>query len=263
MKSISAGVIVLSLLIPTVSLASIDTNLQYGAQGVVVQELQDFLISKGFLSGQTTGNFFSLTRNAVIAYQKSVGLPATGFVGVMTRSKINNEIAQDNISSYMAEAAETKKITPVTTPETVNVAVKPVISSAVLFDDQAVFISNVPLDPHTLSIITPGAWLPNQGAVMTNCYKLPGSIFPYCPDWSSANSLPIMKAIIFAGMTSTNNYKYTVRLIDDVGPIISQLLISSPSNQRIYKVSINLAGGKSLTSGEMFVTASSTISLTF
>lgn len=100
-------------LFPTVSFASIDKSLKYGSQGLDVSELQEFLISKGFLSGQITGNFFSLTKNAVVAYQTSVGLPATGFVGVMTREKINNELTQANSSSTTTETTETQTVAPV------------------------------------------------------------------------------------------------------------------------------------------------------
>ncbi|MGB2580620.1 MAG: peptidoglycan-binding domain-containing protein, partial [Minisyncoccia bacterium] len=80
MKKLHIALLIGVFIIPSVSFASIDTNLKYGSRGLAVSELQDFLITKGFLSGQTSGNFFSLTRKAVIAYQASVGLPTTGFV---------------------------------------------------------------------------------------------------------------------------------------------------------------------------------------
>lgn len=53
-----------------------------------VTALQDFLISKEFLTGQTTGYFGRLTVNAVKAYQKSVGVSPTGNVGSLTRAVI-------------------------------------------------------------------------------------------------------------------------------------------------------------------------------
>lgn len=81
------------LLLPTFAFATIDSNLKYGSRGVEVTELQEFLIDKGFLTGQPTGNFFALTKKAVISYQKSVNLPATGFVGQLTRAEINKELA--------------------------------------------------------------------------------------------------------------------------------------------------------------------------
>lgn len=94
MKNIKK-ILVLALLLafPIISFASIDADLRYGATGAQVSELQEFLIDKGFLTSQPTGNFFSLTKSAVIKYQGSVGLPTTGFVGPMTREKINAELA--------------------------------------------------------------------------------------------------------------------------------------------------------------------------
>lgn len=105
-------------LFPTVSYASIDKSLKYGSQGLDVIELQEFLISKGFLSGQITGNFFSLTKNAVVAYQTSVGLPATGFVGSLTREKINSELSFVSSSSGAIGAVETQKTTTSTQNDT-------------------------------------------------------------------------------------------------------------------------------------------------
>ena len=90
MKKTALFVLTLSLIVPTLAFASIDTNLSYGTHGTAVVELQNFLIQNGFLTGTTaTGNFFSLTKKAVVAYQASVGLPTTGFVGALTRAKIN------------------------------------------------------------------------------------------------------------------------------------------------------------------------------
>lgn len=107
MKKLHIALLVASFIVPSISFASIDTNLKYGSRGVAVTELQDFLIAKGFLSGQTSGNFFSLTRKAVVAYQASVGLPATGYVGPMTRSKINDDLSTANAPAVSAEITET------------------------------------------------------------------------------------------------------------------------------------------------------------
>lgn len=91
------------LVVPAISFASIDVDLRYGSQGQEVTELQEFLSDQGFLKSMPSGNFYSLTRSAVIAYQGTVGLPATGFVGPMTRSKINDELAR-NTSSEEAQS---------------------------------------------------------------------------------------------------------------------------------------------------------------
>lgn len=114
MKKQSIFLAALCFIVPAISFASIDINLKYGAQGTEVKELQEFLIDKGFLTGQATGNFFTLTKKAVIAYQTSVDLPATGFVGPMTREKINPELVVDTT----AEVQETGTVTPPTKKDT-------------------------------------------------------------------------------------------------------------------------------------------------
>ncbi len=75
--------------LPFAAQAAFITDLRYGNRGQSVYELQNFLITQGLLKVNANGIFGPATRNAVIAYQASVGLPATGFVGPMTREKIN------------------------------------------------------------------------------------------------------------------------------------------------------------------------------
>jgi hypothetical protein len=70
---------------------SITANLSVGASGQNVVALQTFLIAKGFLTmpaGTAEGYFGNLTKQTLVAYQKSVGLPATGYCGPMTRLAI-------------------------------------------------------------------------------------------------------------------------------------------------------------------------------
>lgn len=93
--------------------ASIDMNLKYSMRGQEVSELQDFLIDKGFLTTTPSGFFGLLTLKAVKAYQLSEGLPGTGFVGLMTRTVINEDLVKQTLSSTEAEARETGTSTPV------------------------------------------------------------------------------------------------------------------------------------------------------
>lgn len=71
---------------------AINQNLSVGASGSSVALLQQFLETKGLLTlpaGTTDGYFGNLTKQALIAFQKSAGLPATGFCGSMTRAAIS------------------------------------------------------------------------------------------------------------------------------------------------------------------------------
>jgi peptidoglycan hydrolase-like protein with peptidoglycan-binding domain len=84
-----------------------NSDLQVGSTGSDVVNLQNWLISKGFLqAGYNTGYFGSLTKAAVMAYQASVGLPSTGYVGPLTRGRLN------------ASAAPVVVVPPTTTPPT-------------------------------------------------------------------------------------------------------------------------------------------------
>ncbi len=71
----------------------ISSNLQIGALGPDVVTLQKFLENKGLLTlpaGVTEGYFGLLTKQALISFQQSTGLPTTGYCGPMTRGVINN-----------------------------------------------------------------------------------------------------------------------------------------------------------------------------
>ncbi|MBU3668942.1 MAG: META domain-containing protein [Candidatus Taylorbacteria bacterium] len=64
-------------------------NLSVGMRGTDVMLLQEYLIQSGHLkSGLSTGYFGLATREALRKYQKSIGLPATGFFGSLTRAKL-------------------------------------------------------------------------------------------------------------------------------------------------------------------------------
>ena len=75
--------------------AAFNVNLSVGSTGADVSALQSWLISKGFAipsisSGAAMPGYFGQqTKTAVVAYQASVGLPATGFVGPLTRGILN------------------------------------------------------------------------------------------------------------------------------------------------------------------------------
>jgi peptidoglycan hydrolase-like protein with peptidoglycan-binding domain len=106
--------ITLSLLsLATTANASIDINLKYSQKNTEVFELQEFLVDKGYLTTSPSSFFGLMTLRAVKAYQLGVGLPSTGYVGSMTREKINASLSEDVSSSVDAEIAETGTTTPV------------------------------------------------------------------------------------------------------------------------------------------------------
>lgn len=69
-------------------------NLYYGMRNNDdVKALQKALIKEGVYSGEATGNFFGITRQAVIDFQKKnnfTNVPGTGYVGTYTRKALND-----------------------------------------------------------------------------------------------------------------------------------------------------------------------------
>lgn len=64
-------------------------NLRLGIRNNDVLELQKLLAKLGFFKANPTGYFGQVTLAAVKAYQTSKGIPATGFVGPLTRAALN------------------------------------------------------------------------------------------------------------------------------------------------------------------------------
>lgn|GEM_PF-3093730 len=78
-------------------------DLRLGMEGNDVTELQKRLTVEGVYSGPITGYFGQLTLQAVKTYQNKVGVPATGFVGPLTRGQLNaSQVA--GVSTANAEA---------------------------------------------------------------------------------------------------------------------------------------------------------------
>ncbi len=86
LKALAFGITLLAF--APISYAAFDTDLQFGAKGAETVELQKVLISQGYLNGTATGNFLSLTKQAVIKFQKASNVPGTGYVGPLTRAKL-------------------------------------------------------------------------------------------------------------------------------------------------------------------------------
>lgn len=110
MRNKIIGVLVLALGFVSVpaSAAVFDSNLSFGSSGQEVVKLQEFLIDEGCFAGTATGNFFSITRKAVVCYQTKEGIsPAAGYWGPLTRAKANEKISIDIEASNAQAVKET------------------------------------------------------------------------------------------------------------------------------------------------------------
>lgn len=116
---------------------SINSNLMMSSRGASVVSLQTFLESKGYLTmpeGVAKGYFGGITKMALIKYQASVGLPATGYFGAMTRAKL--------AGSMMTNGAMTNEDSMMMKDEGVMVGGSLMISSRDIVDN-AVLANNV------------------------------------------------------------------------------------------------------------------------
>ena len=79
--------------LPYVGSAAFAKDLYYGLKNSAdVSSIQQFLTDEGYYGGPITGNFMSLTKQAVQKYQSSNGVSPTGYIGAKTRAVINGKI---------------------------------------------------------------------------------------------------------------------------------------------------------------------------
>lgn len=67
----------------------LNTDFGYSSAGIDVMRIQRYLVSHGFGTYIPTGFFGSQTLVSVQNFQKTYGIPATGYVGPLTRTKLN------------------------------------------------------------------------------------------------------------------------------------------------------------------------------
>jgi peptidoglycan hydrolase-like protein with peptidoglycan-binding domain len=94
------------------AMMSVDTDLTYGSTGEAVVSLQTFLESHSFLSipaGVAKGYFGSLTKAALMKYQASVDVPATGYYGPITRGVMKQMMMKKDDAMMKKEDAMMEK----------------------------------------------------------------------------------------------------------------------------------------------------------
>lgn len=100
MKRLIVWGIVVVLWLPLTSFAAFTQDLEYGSTGPAVSELQNFLTQLKLYSGPITGNFYTLTKEAVMAFQTMYGIaPVSGYFGPLSRQTANlilNQMAAGN-----------------------------------------------------------------------------------------------------------------------------------------------------------------------
>lgn len=101
--------------------AQFNTNLTVGSTGADVVALQTWLMANGYSipalsAGTAKGYFGTQTKAAVMAYQAKVGVPNTGFVGPMTRAKLNGGVSAPVATGFTCPVGYKCVAEPGTTP---------------------------------------------------------------------------------------------------------------------------------------------------
>lgn len=115
-----ASLFVFSLLISSVGVVRADdtvfnTDISVGMNSSEVANLQSWLIEHGYdipsvsTGGVSKGYFGAQTKLAVIRYQQANGLPQTGFVGPMTRGKMNKTVSGSAFNIISPNGSESWK----------------------------------------------------------------------------------------------------------------------------------------------------------
>jgi hypothetical protein len=77
---------------PTSKIVFSSKNVRFGQTHTAVKDIQNYLISKGYLSGSATGYYGSLTKAALAKLQKELGIAGDGSnFGPLTRAAIENK----------------------------------------------------------------------------------------------------------------------------------------------------------------------------
>ena len=90
-KAISYLVCITTVISMSVSIFAMET-MKTGAKGDNVKEVQEMLISQGYLEDVADGKFGPKTEKAVLAFQQDNGLDATGIVGEATYNALKNGV---------------------------------------------------------------------------------------------------------------------------------------------------------------------------
>lgn len=198
-----------SLISATLAADLFEKDIKYGvANNNDVKQLQDFLYNEGFYKGPVTGNFYTLTRNALKKYQLANKItPANGLLNSATREKLNSTLlAQETTSeevlgsddvSYTTddEAARLAWVARMTSLQNQNVSqqtqptVQPVINN---YYTSPVTYNVLPVVTSSPQVVSNPEPIPNQVVTTTI---------------SNATNTPIVNPTITLNASFLNSYQ--------------------------------------------------------
>jgi LysM repeat protein len=105
--TVIALILLLLICVSSPVAASYQGVLKKGMKNDAVRELQDILISLGFLEGESDGLFGDKTLNAVTAFQRANNLNVDGVVGSDTWNLIETESTRTRMRTYIVSRGDT------------------------------------------------------------------------------------------------------------------------------------------------------------
>ncbi len=200
-------------------------NLWYGETSSQVSSLQNFLLHEGYISSQSsvTGYFGVITLSAVKKFQAEHEVPATGFVGSLTRAVISALPACSIYPGYSMIPANpptsTSTVSTSTAPSTVSItSISPsqgAVGSTATISGSGFASSN--------TILFGGNVAANDIAPVngTLTFTIPSSMGPYCK--------PMEACPMYELLVSKGTYSVTVLNANGTSNALSYTITSAPS----------------------------------
>ena len=92
-------------------------NIRRGQRGAAIKEVQEMLITLGYLNGSADGAFGARTEGAVLAFQKAKGLDATGIVGEATYGALKKDLEEPGSDKAGDAAIDCEAVFPSWNPD--------------------------------------------------------------------------------------------------------------------------------------------------
>jgi hypothetical protein len=183
------------------------TNIRLGqsdsSTNTEVGSLQQTLTAQGYFDAANlgTGHFGPLTLKAVIRYQKDHRIPATGYVGPLTRAALNANQTGCNISE---SPARLYSLSPTSGPVGTEVSIRGFGFSKTntILLSGSVAAREVPISSSVAIACTTDPSC-HGGINQTLTFTIPDSIAPYCPPGSACP--------MYVRMVTPGDYTVTVR----------------------------------------------------
>jgi hypothetical protein len=222
---------------------NIPYSIHYGASDTTansgVTDLQNFLVSQGVFnpSNLGTGHFGPVTLRAVLAFQSAHGIPATGFVGPLTRASIQS-ISCGSVTTTTPVTLYSINPSSGAVNSTMNVTGFGFTNSNTVLFNGNVAARNVPITSSMAIACTTNPSC-HGGINQTITTPVPSSLSPNCPIGSMC---PLYMQLVTPGQYivtvqnsngTSNSMTYTVTTSGGTVQPLSITGIDTPSSLKV------------------------------